>query len=97
MGKENKMTQKPTDLTPTPKLTRATMHKGIVNHHAHIVGAVHQMLKDAGLNGVTVHSMRFAAPEDFDDPCDPPCKAGQRCVLDSNGGDVHWVCVPDNS
>jgi hypothetical protein len=81
--------------TKRPKLTHAAVNKGLRAHHAVLAGAVHRALKKAGLEGLTVRSISFDTPGDFEGPCDPPCGEGQHCVPDSNGGHVRWVCVPD--
>jgi hypothetical protein len=81
----------------SPKLSHAEMAKAVHGKRRHIRQAVHKVLQQAGLKGVSLHSMQFkvassalAAPG-----CNPPCPPGQVCVLDSSGGEVQWVCVPE--
>jgi hypothetical protein len=77
------------------RITRAAAAETITKHHAAMVDAVHEVLAKAGSEGLRVHSIRFEAAADFDGPCDPPCNDDtQRCVPESNGGHVTWVCVP---
>jgi hypothetical protein len=82
--------------TQGPKRNRDEMAKGIHSKHQHMKDAVHKILREAGLHGVSVHSIRFKVAHDtLSDPgCDPPCPDGQDCVVDSSGGQVRWVCVP---
>lgn len=77
------------------KLTRSAVNNGLRQHHQAMVDAVHRVLKKAGLEGVTVHSLRFSMPSDLGQMCDPPCPPGSTCKLDSNGGHVSPVCVKD--
>jgi hypothetical protein len=42
-------------------LTHATIRDGLIRNHADMVGAVHQILQNAGLAGLKVSSMRFYA------------------------------------
>ena len=75
------------------KQTRSTIEHALRTHHAALVDAVHNVLNKAGVYGLTVHSIRFATAADFGE-CDPPCRPDERCVPQSDGGDVTWVCVP---
>jgi hypothetical protein len=78
------------------KVSRAQMADAIHSKHQHIRDAVHKVLHDAGLKGVSLHSIRFSVAHDsISGPgCDPPCPPDQDCVVDSSGGQVQWVCVP---
>ena len=88
------MATKPKNPAPR-RLTHAAIHKGVSDHHERIAAAVHRALKTAGLDVVTLHSFRLAMPAGVNGPCDPQCDpTTQKCVLDSNGGHVTWVCVP---
>jgi hypothetical protein len=82
--------------TQGSKPSRAEMARAIHSKHQHIREAVHKVLHEAGLKGVALHSIRFSVTHDsVSGPgCDPPCPAGQDCVVDSSGGQVRWVCVP---
>jgi hypothetical protein len=82
--------------TQGPKRKRDEMARAIHSKHQHIKDAVHKILHEAGLHGVSLHSIRFnVAHDSVSEPgCDPPCPAGQDCVVDSSGGQVRWVCVP---
>jgi hypothetical protein len=80
--------------TPPKKLTRAAVSRGLKQHHAAMVEAVHGVLKKAGLHGLQVESIRFAKIDGFDDQCDPPCKEGFHCVPVSDGSS-RWECVSD--
>jgi hypothetical protein len=73
------------------------MANAVHRKRRNIRDAVHKVLQQAGLNGVSVHSVRFkVARTAVSGPgCDPPCPPGQVCVLDSSGGEVSWVCVPE--
>jgi hypothetical protein len=83
------------DATKRASLTHAAVCEGLRANHATMTAAVHGALKKAGLEGLTVRSIRFDTPAGFQGPCNPPCDPGYHCVPDSNGGDVQWVCVPD--
>lgn len=63
-------------------------------HHAAMAHAVGRVLADAGLPELAVQSIRFAMPAGFPSHCDPACTDGQRCVPESDGAEVRWVCVP---
>ena len=90
-----KKTRRKTNPPPT-KLSRAEMADAIHAKHPHIARAVHKLLNEAGLKGVTLHSVRFSVAHDsvLEPGCNPPCPPGQDCVVDSSGGQVSWVCVP---
>ena len=79
------------------KLSHADMAKAVHGKRRHIRDAVHKVLQQAGLRGVTLHSMQLkVAGTALASPgCNPPCPPGQVCVLDSSGGEVRWVCVPE--
>jgi hypothetical protein len=79
------------------KPSHTDMAKAVHRKRRHIRDAVHKVLQGAGLKGVSVHSIRFkVARAAVSGPgCDPPCPQGQVCVLDSSGGEVRWVCVPE--
>jgi hypothetical protein len=89
------MSTDPKDQAPVNQLTHADIRDGLMRNHADIVGAVHEVLRNAGLSGLTVSSLRFMPPEGLSGPCNPPCPEGKHCEFDSNGGDVKPVCVPD--
>jgi hypothetical protein len=78
------------------KLSRKEMAEAIHSKHQHIRDAVHNVLREAGLQGVSVHSVRFMVAQDsMSGPgCNPPCSPNEDCVIDSSGGDVRWICVP---
>lgn len=82
--------------SPAATFNRTEMADAIHAKHAHITRAVHKVLREAGLKGVSLHSIRFRVAQDsVSGPgCDPPCPPGQDCVVDSSGGQVRWVCVP---
>jgi hypothetical protein len=77
-------------------LNSSEMAAAIHSKHQLITDAVHKALRNAGLKGLSVHSIRLS----FDPAlmsgsgCYPPCEPDEDCVLDSNGGQVRWVCVP---
>jgi hypothetical protein len=76
------------------KQTRGSIEHALRTHHAAMAEAVHTVLRNAGVPGLTVHSIRFAMADDSDHcqgSCDP---ASERCVPQSSGGEVTWVCVP---
>lgn len=79
------------------KLSHAEMAKAVHSKRRHIREAVHKVLQQSGLNGVSLHSLQFkVASSALSAPgCNPPCPPGQVCVLDSSGGQVQWVCVPE--
>lgn len=93
MTKRKVQTRKATQVS---NLSRSEMAKAIHSKHKHISDAVHKVLQDAGLNGVSVHSIRFSVDRNLmsDPGCNPPCGPDEECVLDSSGGQVRWVCVP---
>lgn len=76
------------------KRTPDEMAKAIHSKDAEVKAAVHAVLQNAGLQGVTVHSVHYAvAPEMMTaaSGCYPPCDpATEKCV--STGGS--WQCVP---
>jgi hypothetical protein len=76
------------------KPTREEVAHTIRRHHTRIARHIHGVLRDAGLKGVKVHSLRFAvASNAFSGPgCVPPCPPGQTCIVDSSGGTVQWRC-----
>jgi hypothetical protein len=92
MAKKKKATAAGTE---GDKPSRNELAKNIQSKHRQLSDAVHAQLRKAGLQGVSVHSIRFSvAHEAFSGPgCNPPCAANEQCVLDSNGGVVRWVCV----
>jgi hypothetical protein len=47
--------------------------------------------------GVSLHSMQFkvSAAALSSPGCNPARPLGQVCVLDSSGGEVQWICVPE--
>jgi hypothetical protein len=77
----------------TKKLTRTAIKKGIGENHQAMVAAVHRVLKKGGVEGLTVHSIRFDAADGFDSPCDPPCDDGFECKPVSHGSGVSFECV----
>jgi hypothetical protein len=79
------------------KLSRTDMAKAVHSKRRHIRAAVHKVLQQAGLKGVSLHSVRFKVAQAavLGPGCNPPCPPGQVCILDSSGGDVQWVCVPE--
>ena len=79
---------------PTTKPTSAELARTIRKHHARLTRHIHGALRDAGLRGVKVHSLRFAvASNAFSGAgCVPACPPDQTCILDSSGGTVRWVC-----
>jgi len=81
--------------TAKSRPTGEQLLKAVGQHHARLERHIDGVLRDAGLKGVRVHSLRFSVTSNaFSGPgCDPPCPSGQQCVLDSNGGTVSWVCV----
>jgi hypothetical protein len=78
------------------KPSRAEMAKAIEGKHKHISNAVQKVLREAGLKGVSLHSIRLSVAHDLvsGPGCDPPCGPDEDCVVDSSGGHVRWVCVP---
>lgn len=74
-------------------LTHDSAREGLIRHHDKIADAVRQALESAGLQGFALHSVRLVPPSGLGSPCNPACPQGQHCVLDSNGGEVKWVCV----
>ncbi len=93
MPKRKVPTRKATQIS---NLGRSEMATAVHNKHQHISDAVHKVLREAGLNGVSVHSIRFSVDRNLmsGPGCDPPCGPNEDCVLDSSGGQVRWVCVP---
>ena len=87
------MPRKHKDAPKPIALTHDSIREGLIRHHDHIAVAVNRALEQAGFQGFALHSMRIVPPAGLGSPCNPPCPEGQRCVLDSNGGDVKWVCV----
>lgn len=81
------------DTTQPIALTHDSAQEDLMRHHDNIATAVHQVLESAGLQGFALHSVRIAPPPGLGSPCNPPCPQGKRCVLDSNGGEVKWICV----
>jgi hypothetical protein len=83
-------------LTQGSKPSRSEMATAIHNKHQHITDAVHKVLRDVNLKGVTVHSIRFSVDDNLvsGSGCNPPCGPDEDCILDSSGGQVRWVCVP---
>ena len=83
---------------PSVKPTRAEMAESVHSKHQHVTDAVHKVLRDAGLDGVRVHSVRYSVAHSMvsgPPACQPPCDPDKEdCVLDSSGGEVKWVCVP---
>jgi hypothetical protein len=79
------------------KLSHTDLAKGVHSKRRHIRAAVHKVLQQAGLKGVSLHSMQFkvSAAALSSPGCNPSCPPGQVCVLDSSGGEVQWVCVPE--
>jgi hypothetical protein len=76
------------------KQSRSGIELALRTHHAAMAEAVHTVLRNAGVPGLTVHSIRFAVANGTDHcqgSCDPNT---ERCVPQSSGGDVTWVCVP---
>jgi hypothetical protein len=73
---------------PSPEETARAIHA----QHDNVVNAVHAVLQNAGLHGVTVHSLHYTvAPEMMSgSPCKPPCDPDQTCT--TSGG--RWVCFP---
>jgi hypothetical protein len=87
----------PKKATRARKSTRAALRKAVGSEHANLTEAVHAVLRKAGLPAeLTLHSIRLSiAHGALSGPgCNPPCRADQDCVLDSNGGEVRWVCIP---
>lgn len=78
------------------KLSCSEMATAVHNKHQHITSAVHKVLHDGGLKGVSVHSIRFNVDANLvsGGGCNPPCGPDEDCVLDSSNGQVRWVCVP---
>jgi hypothetical protein len=76
----------------TIKPSPGEMAQAIHAQHDNVVDAVHTVLQNAGLHGVTVHSLHYtvAAGMMTGSPCSPPCQPGQTCV--ASGG--RWICVP---
>ena len=75
------------------KPTRAALHALMEKHYPHARKAVQQVLQNAGLGQLKVHSMTFSVNESaVADQCDPPCEEGESCKLSSTRG---CVCVPD--
>jgi hypothetical protein len=93
MPKRSVPTRKTTQVS---KLSHSEMATAVHNKHQHITNAVHKVLLDAGLKGVSVHSIRFSVDDRFvsGGGCNPPCGPDEDCVLDSSDGQVRWVCVP---
>ena len=77
----------------TKKLTKTAITKGLGDNHEAMVAAVQGVLKGGGVEGLTVHSIRFDAPDGFDSPCDPPCPEGFECKPVSHGSGVSFECV----
>ncbi|MGA2736728.1 MAG: hypothetical protein ABSG65_04680 [Bryobacteraceae bacterium] len=76
-------------------MTPDALRAALAAQHDNIAAAVHGVLRQAGLEGVTMHSVRLVTPRDFDDPCDQARNPEtEKCVLDSNNGTVTHVCVP---
>lgn len=76
--------------------SREELADAIHSKHPHITKAIHKVLSNAGLTGVSLHSIRFAVEHDAvsGSGCNPPCQPDEVCVVDSSGGVVRWVCVP---
>jgi len=81
----------------TKKLTRTAVKKELREHHEAMVAAVHRVLKKGGVEGLTVHSIRFDAAGSFDDQCDPSCPEGFECKPVSHGSGVQFECVKTGS
>jgi hypothetical protein len=81
------------------KRSHVEMAKAVHGKRRHIRDAVHRVLQQAGLKGVSLHSMQFkVASSALSGPgCNPACPPGEVCVLDSSGGQVQWVCVPEQT
>jgi len=96
MAKVKKTAHKP---IKGSKLSHDEMAKAVHRKRRHIRVAVHKVLQQAGLKGVTLHSMQFKVARTAlaSQGCNPPCPPGQVCVLDSSGGQVQWVCVPEQA
>jgi hypothetical protein len=79
------------------KLNHADMAKALHRKRGNIRAAVHKVLQQAGFKGVSLHAMQFkvSAAALSSPGCNPACPPGQVCVLDSSGGEVRWVCVPE--
>lgn len=62
--------------------------------HQNIHDAVRNVLEQAGIHGVDLHSMKLnVSPEAIDgSPCDPPCTSGQTCKVVLDPGGFHWEC-----
>ena len=76
-----------------PKKTPDEMAQAIHGKDADVRNAVHAVLQNAGLHGVTVHSVTFSVDPDMmtTSACFPPCDlTKEKCV--SVGGS--WKCVP---
>ncbi len=78
------------------QLSRAEVVNTIQSKQEEISDAIQNILREAGLHGLNLHSLRFTVAHDsiFDSTCDPPCSADEDCVIDCNGREVKWVCVP---
>jgi hypothetical protein len=90
--------KKPTSRSArSSKLSHTDLAKGVHGKRREIRAAVHKVLQQAGFKGVTLHSMQFkVSAASLSSPgCSPACPPGQVCVLDSSGGEVQWVCVPE--
>lgn len=94
MAKKRKKTAPSKRVVPS-KLTRDDLERHVKRQHAKLKTLIHRHLESAGLLGVRLHSLRFSVTETklAGPGCDPPCPSGARCVLDSNGGVVQWVCI----
>jgi hypothetical protein len=76
------------------KPTSEELAKLVRKHHARFTRHIHGALREAGLSGVKVHSLRFSVARNAvaGSGCDASCPPG-HCVLDSSGGVARWVCV----
>lgn len=74
-------------------LTHESVSKALHEHHAAMADAVHTVLRNAGVHGLTVHSITFSMPADFVGNCNPPCPDGMSCKPVSTGHGTTFRCV----
>jgi hypothetical protein len=76
-----------------PRRTPDEMAQAIQGKDNEVRNAVHSVLQNAGLHGVTVHSMSFSVDPEVmtTSACFPPCDLTKEKCVSVGGG---WKCVP---